>query len=115
MCTYIFKKSYPTVAPAQANIIASTIQSFLTKVLQISIRLIEEPESMNVSEDEFPLSEHMQDAVSRILGDENATFYRRFDSRFDTRRLDVGVNSVMMGIVNDDEVCRLDFKVISIF
>lgn len=113
MCTYILK-SYPTVAPAQANIIASTIQSFLTKVLQISIRLIEEPESMNVSEDEFPLSEHMQDAVSRILGDENATFYRRFDSRFDTRRLDVGVNSVMVGIVND-EVCRLDFKVISIF
>ncbi|PKY49535.1 hypothetical protein RhiirA4_405561 [Rhizophagus irregularis] len=98
----LLNRGYPTVAPAQANIIASTIQSFLTKVLQISIRLIEEPESMNVSEDEFPLSEHMQDAVSRILGDENATFYRRFDSRFDTRRLDVGVNSVMVGIVNDE-------------
>jgi hypothetical protein len=70
---------------------------------------------MNVSDEKFPLSEHMQDAVSRILGDENAAFYRRFDSRFDSRRLDVGVNSVMMGIVSD-EVCRLgDFKVIDIF
>ena len=104
------------MAPAQANTIASTIQLFLTRVLQISIRLIEDPESMNVNEEEFPLSEHMQDAVSRILGDENAAFYRRFDSRFDSRRLDVGVNSVMMGIVSDtDEVCRLDFKVINIF
>ena len=27
------KKSYPTVAPAQANTIANTIQSFLTRVL----------------------------------------------------------------------------------
>jgi len=102
---FLKKKSYPTLAPAQANTIASTIQLFLTKVLQIAIRLIEEPELMIVSDGEFPLSEHMQDAVSRILGDENATFYRRFDSRFDSRRLDVGVNSVMIGIVSDtDEV-----------
>ncbi|CAG8438368.1 11338_t:CDS:10 [Funneliformis caledonium] len=89
--------------PVQANTIANTIQTFLTRVLQISIRLIEEPEIMNVSDEEFPLSEHMQDAVSRILGDENATFYRRFDNRFDSRRLDVGVNSVMMGIGEYDD------------
>ncbi|CAI2172590.1 20242_t:CDS:10, partial [Funneliformis geosporum] len=105
----LLTRGYTTVAPVQANTIANTIQSFLTKVLQIAIRLIEEPELMNVNDEEFPLSEHMQDAVSRILGDENATFYRRFDSRFDSRRLDVGVNSVMFGIVGDaDEIGEYD-------
>ncbi|CAG8818583.1 21247_t:CDS:2, partial [Gigaspora rosea] len=38
-----------------------------------------------------------------------ASFYRRFDGRFDSRRLDVGVNPVMMGMVGDvEEIVEYD-------
>ncbi|CAG8436597.1 9374_t:CDS:10 [Diversispora eburnea] len=100
---------YPTVTSAQGNLLAGTIYQFFIKVLEIAIRLIMDPENMNTAGEEFPLSEIMQDAVARILGDEHASFYRRFDGRFDSRRLDVGVNTVMMGIVGEtDEIVEYD-------
>lgn len=75
-----------------------------------------DPENMNTAGEEFPLSEIMQDAVARILGDEHASFYRRFDGRFDSRRLDVGVNTVMMGIVGDtDEVSMANNELFCFF
>nr|CAG8463916.1 13478_t:CDS:10 [Entrophospora candida] len=99
----LLNRSYSTITTTQGNSIANIISMFLIKVLDIAIHLIRKPEEMNVNHEEFPLSEIMQDAIYRILGDENAPFYRRFDSRFDSRRLDVGVNTVMMGIVGENE------------
>ncbi|CAG8519826.1 15599_t:CDS:10 [Acaulospora morrowiae] len=95
----LLNRGYPAVSSSQGNYMANIINQYLSKVLEIAIRLIEEPENINHIGEEFPLSEIMQDAVARILGDENASFYRRFDGRFESRRLDVGVNPSMMGIV----------------
>ncbi|RIB07257.1 hypothetical protein C2G38_2252726 [Gigaspora rosea] len=105
----LLNRGYPAVTSSQASVIASTICQFLIKVLEIAIRLMDDPEAMNVGSEEFPLSELMQDAVARILGDDSASFYRRFDGRFDSRRLDVGVNPVMMGMVGDvEEIVEYD-------
>ncbi|CAG8488554.1 749_t:CDS:10, partial [Cetraspora pellucida] len=105
----LLNRGYPAVTSSQASMIASTICQFFIKVLEIAIRLMDDPEAMNVGSEEFPLSELMQDAVARILGDETASFYRRFDGRFDSRRLDVGVNPAAMGMAGDvEEIVEYD-------
>ncbi|CAG8541215.1 3475_t:CDS:10 [Ambispora gerdemannii] len=101
----LLSRSYPDLSYHLAN----TIHEFFNNLLDITVLILNDPEMMGVKYDDFPISEHLSEVVYRIIGDENAAFYRRFDGRNDSSgRPEVGPsgmyefednnNSEMVGI-----------------
>ncbi|KAG9286507.1 hypothetical protein G9A89_014673 [Geosiphon pyriformis] len=104
----LLARSYPELGYPHGTTVAVKIQEYLNKLLEIAIHLLQDPEGMGVNKDDFPLSELMMEAVSRIIGDENASFYRRFDGRGDGgRRLDV-TNTLVEYEENTNEMIGLE-------